>query len=251
MIVLLTMATALADCPDPTDFALQARSYLLEGRMEEADEEMKKALEATACELITPEALAQLWLTDAAYHALSNDPIAARASFKAAHRSSPETWDPALGDDLRAMYEEVTQTEGQPGVIEMAELPRGYFGALDGVRTDFPVEASEGRHLVNIIDKRNNAYSGDMVYVPPGEHIEVEFDPLPAHKRPTLLYTGAVSALAAGSLAFIASQQDSAITGASSIDNLEAAYSRQRVLAYSSYGFLGLAATSVTAHFMF
>ena len=245
--VLSLVALAAAEgCEDTADLALEARTLMLEGRLEEADDRMDRAQDSLACgDLPVPEVLAELWLSQGARRFLDNDPLATDVAFVAAHRSDPTLWDPTLGDELRKLYGNAVATASGEGEVYMADLPRGYRSALSGVRTDFPATVSSGQHLINVYDRRQ-VHFGEIIYVPPGETIEVNFGELPPSKKPIFLIGGGVSAVAAGGLAVGALMQSDIMSAATTLDDLNSAQSRQKAFAYASYSLAGLAATALT-----
>ena len=245
----VSAAFAAEDCPDPSKLALEARTKMLEARQDEANDLMNQAQDGLSCgELPTPEVLAELWLSEGARRFLEDDMIAAREAFAAAHRANPAIWDPALGHQLRALYDDASIASSIPGEFYITLLPKGYRGALDGVHTDFPTPAPSGMHLVNVFDRRGGVHFGEIVYLPPGEIIEVTVEDLPAIKKPVFLIAGGVSALAAGGLAAGALLQNDAIANATAMEALEGAYTRQKVFAIGSYSLAGFAAAGLTLH---
>ncbi len=254
MFVLSLVALAAAEgCEDTTALALDARLMMLEGRLEEADDRLDRAQRSLGCgDPPRTEDLSELYLSIATRRILDNDPIAAEVAFVAAHRTDPTRWDPALGDALRAQYDQAVSAAlnatGDTGELYLEVLPRGYHSTLNGVRTAFPIPLPSGEYLVTISDRSETRY-GEIVFVPPGETREVSYGELPPAKRPVWLIGGGVSAAAAGGLATVALLQNRTIVSTADLEELDRAYGLQRAAGYTSYSLAALAAAGVVLHF--
>jgi hypothetical protein len=253
MFVLSLVALAGAeDCEDTTALALAARLMMLEGRLEDADDRLHRAQRSLGCgELPRTQDLSELYLSSATRRVLDNDPIAADVAFVAAHRTDPTRWDPALGEELRAQYDQAVSTAlstpEDTGELYMAPLPRGYHSALNGVDTTFPVSLPSGEYLVTISDRSETRY-GKIVYIPPSEVREINYGELPPVRLPVWLISGGASAAVAGGLAAVALRQNQTLSSTSDLESLDRAYRTQRITGTTSYGFAILAATGVLLH---
>ena len=152
-----------------------------------------------------------------------------------------ELYDQAVADALSA--------GDQTGEILLAELPRGYRGALNGIPADFPITAPAGEYLVQVYHHHTVSY-GDMAYLPAGETIQINPRELPPIQRPLYLIGSGVSAILAGSMAVIAVRQSETMATAEDLSTLDRARNVQRVAAYSSYTLCGLSATGLVLHFV-
>jgi len=255
MLLLAFFSSANADdCGDLAALSLRARALMLEGRQEDADAHMDRAQLAMGCgNLRSPEDLAQFYLSEATRRFLSEDPVAAGVAFVGSWRADPEGWDPALGEEMRQAYDDAIadalSANARTGEILLAELPRGYHGALNGVPADFPVTAPAGEHLVQVYHRRT-VYFGEMAYLPASESIQVHPGELPLLQRPRYLIGSGVSALLAGGMAGIAVRQGEAMAAASDLSTLERARTIQYATAVSSYGFCAIAVTGLTLHLL-
>lgn len=149
------MASA-QDCPsrdDRLDLMDAAERSLVEADVEAAETSRRELEAALGCGAVAnPELLARMWLVEGALLTLAGDEATAAASWQAAARVSPGTWNPDLGDMLRTTYESALQTSASgstPLSIE-PELFR-WIGAVDGeVITRFPITVDPGLHLVQV-----------------------------------------------------------------------------------------------------
>jgi hypothetical protein len=251
--LLAFFSSALADdCGDLVGLSLRARALMLEGREEDASAHMDRAQDAMACgDLRSPEDLSQFYLSEATRRFLSDDPMAAGVAFVASWRLDPANWDPALGEEMKQLYDQsvadAMSASNQTGEILLAELPRGYRGALNGIPADFPITAPAGEHLVQVYHHRTVSF-GDMAYLTAGESIQINPGELPPIQRPLYLIGSGVSALLAGGMAVIAVRQSETMATATDLGSLDRAHTVQRIAAFSSYSLCGLSATGLVLH---
>ncbi len=85
--------------------------------------------------------------------------------------------------------------------------------------------------------------------VPPP--VTPEPQPRAGLSSPVFLVLGGAAAAVAGGAGVVAKAQDGQMESAPNHDSLDRAYQRQQTFAYASYGLAGVAALSVTLHFVF
>ncbi|MCA9492422.1 MAG: hypothetical protein KC621_20960 [Myxococcales bacterium] len=144
------------DCPsrdDRLDLIDSAERSLVEADVDAAEATRRELEAALGCGAVAnPEMLARMWLVEGALLSLGGDETTAAASWQAAARVSPGTWNPDLGDMLRTIYETALQTSpsGSTPLSVEPELFR-WIGAVDGeVITRFPITVDPGLHLVQV-----------------------------------------------------------------------------------------------------
>lgn len=259
MLTLLLSATAGAqDCPDLDALVTQAEDAVIEARFDDTADLVTQAEEALACrELADHAVVARLFLVLGARLALAGAAEDSSRAFASAWRVSPETWNVYLGPAMRQAYDAARERPPEAGTIRLAPEPEGLSTALDGEMAAFPVDTAAGPHLVQVLGEDGAARYARIVDVLPGGIVTLELDamarpPAVSERRrfPTLLVAGSASALLAGGTAALALHQNTVMADARTSGALEAAFRRQQVLAWSTWGLAGLAATGVTLHFV-
>jgi hypothetical protein len=175
--------------------------------------------------------------------------------------------------------------QGQ-GQVRISPVPAGYAAAIDGVVVSPPAPASEGLHLVQVGPAAGPMAFASVFHLPAGDTFFVltgmETTPpavaapsapvapiaasqaaapaappgaarlpaAPRHDRPGwLIPSSAAAAALAVTSALLAVRQDAAMEDATTLDDLDTAYDRQRGWAWTSYGSMGLTVVSIGLYF--
>lgn len=251
---------ALAPCLDPAIVVGQAKSALIDARLEEVAERVADVEAALGCApLVAPELLSELWMIEGVRLYFAQDPAGASRAFAASSRLHPLPWTPEYGLELKAFYDEAVAAPRGEAQLSLYEVPPGVSAALDGEPTAFPAAVIEGPHLVQILSEDDEVVAAHMVMLPPNEAMEIRVGPIAprpvappstTQRRPVLLVGGSVAALAAGGTYALARVQDNTMSSATATSSLEGAYQRQKLLAGTTYGLMGLSAVGFGLYFV-
>jgi hypothetical protein len=219
------------------------------------------------CARLEPRLLARFWIAEGAMASLGGSPEAAARAFRAANRVDPAQWTTVFGSALRAEWEAAAQLEDESGAVTLEPgTPAGRSTWLDGLDATFPVDTSDGLHLVQL-GTAEAAEWGTIVLVPAGETFVVRVPdlpplptesvaeitatpPAPSHaRRNAFLAGGAACLVAGGAVAIVAEGKDDDVANAGNVDEVEAAHRSQEQLGALSYTLLGLGAAGVVVAF--
>ena len=275
-IVVLLASAARAACMDVPIELGAAEGAIVEGRLEDAGRSLERIEAAIGeppdsadgvCARIDPRVLARFWIAEGAMASLGGSAEAAARAFRAANRVDPAQWTGVFGPALRAEWESAAQREDATGSVALDPAPpAGHSTWLDGLDATFPVDTTDGLHLVQL-GTNDAAKWGTIVLVPAGETFVVRVPDLPpvpvepveattsaqpAHshaRRNAFLAGGAACLVAGGAFAVAAEGKDDDVANAGDADELEAAHRSQQQLSTVSYSLLGLGAAGVVVAF--
>ncbi|MBN1337213.1 MAG: hypothetical protein JXB39_14740 [Deltaproteobacteria bacterium] len=274
LLLALLLPVARAACEDVSVLVKDLEQATLEGRTEAVQEALGALRVAFGCgPQADPTLLGRMWLAEGVHAARTGDPRFASIAFASAARVAPDVWNDAYGPEVRSMYDAAVAKRPGEGQVRVSPVPEGYVTALDGTQVSFPTRTLEGLHVVQVGPSGNRAVYASVFYLPPGETFFVLTElgdarpsvaeaptpaqipaapvaPVPARRpaRAWLVSGGVAAALAAGS-ALLAVHQDAAMEEATRMDDLDAAFQRQKAWAWTSYGCMGLSAVSVGLFF--
>jgi hypothetical protein len=269
--VWLLISAAWATCPDPAAGVATAERAVVEARFDDAEAALAQAEAGFVCgDPADPDVLARMWMAEGAWLVLQDRNDEAKESFAAAKRVSPDLWNADYGDRIRAVYDE-SRDSGEMGQLSLRPAPDAYAAYLDGDEAVFPRSAEAGLHLIQVGPRTKAAQFGKVVALMPGDTLVVTTDlvevapaptpvavtqPVPTDEPTTttrspalLIVSGAALALAAGS-AGLALAQNGAMKNATTTEELDAAFARQKAFGATSYGLLGVGAVGGTLHFV-
>ena len=267
---------ARAACEDPGVLVVDLEKAVLEARMEDAADLLKRMEVAFSCGPVAPPGvLGRMWLAEGVMLSLQGDDE--MDSFAAAARVAPNSWREEYGVRFAERYQEAGRREESYGNIGLEPPLVTYVGAVDGQVVDFPVRALGGLHLLQVgpaagpmafskvfllsenenLQLRTGLTEGSVAAEEPFAHGADE--PLghtetvePTKKPvPVFLVAGGTAGVLAAASAVVALQQTNAMRKAEDMDELDAAHLRQQVFGISAYTLTGLAATGVVLHFVF
>jgi hypothetical protein len=211
---------------------------------------------------VTRADVARNWLLEGASAQLQGHHDAAKGPLAAARRAAPTVFDTRLGPDVRAAWEAATPTGAGTLLLEPA---RPAFLDGEGI-AEWPVPVDDAPHLVQVVGPNGTVLFGREVNILAGDDALVQTglgtaEPLPeippspprevAEKRsPAMLIVAGVAAAGAGACAGGAYAQEPQMKDAKSENTLNAAFTRQQVFGYTTYGLAGVAAAAFTLHFV-
>jgi hypothetical protein len=243
MIALLLTLPARA-CPVLADET--ERAFLAILAAEDPAPALSAAEGSLACADVDGETLARLWLAWGASRWVAGEKDSAAPFLAAARALAPTTWDERLGPEMRAAWSSAEPVAG--GTVSANQPVR-----LDGVQVEaFPYATAGGPHAA----QQTTVGFGKVLLVYPGEDTALDVVPSssapPRRKRnPWWLVASAGAAAGAGGAYLLARAQDEAMRDAGSPDDLNGAYTVQRVSGYGMWGLGGLAVLGVGAFIVF
>jgi hypothetical protein len=257
----LLLASAAFACPNLDAEVERATGALVAGSFDTARDALANAESSFTCAPATTAQVARFWLVEGAAAQLRGDAAAARGPLAAARHAAPDLFDDRLGPDVKAAWEAAASAGRGTLLLEPAR-PAFVDGA--GVST-WPVPVDAVPHLVQVVGGDGAVRFGRLVRIAPGDDVLVqtglgtERDPLviadaavplePKHKRsPALLIAAGIAAAGAGACAGGAYAQEAQMQAAADTGALDAAFTRQQILGYSTYGLAGAAAAALTLH---
>ena len=264
---LLIAAAFATDCADPVALVDDTEQAILEARWDDAWDLLDSTEVALGCsDAPSPRTLARLWIAEGVLHASTGDNASADDAFSAAARMDADAWNPDFGPAMKARFDATRGRQPVPGRIELRPELERFVGLIDGQVESFPVSVPAGLHLVQVGPEGEAMRFAKLLFLPPGENAVIDHgvdetlpeSPViatptvpgppptpPTETRPTkarrtpLLIAGS-AALAVGVLGSVAATtQNSSMRSATDLDSLDAAYGRQKALAYTSYGMFG------------
>ncbi len=248
-------------CADPAALVEVAEQAVFELRVDDARATLGRIEEAFGCAVVDPEVLARFFDVEGALLVHAGDRDGATLRFAAARAIVHDGLDPMYGSKVRAVSD---ATARAPIESEIDLSPRP--AEDDDVRVDtalvsLPVSVTSGLHLVQVGPPGTVAF-GELVLVEPGGRLVVSTHrlsapaadlpaPLPAPGAPSspspepgrrgpsvglLVTSGALAALGGVSAGLALREQDGAIPSATSVDAVDAAWTRQRAFGWTAYG---------------
>ncbi len=262
----LTFAVFAADCaPEPLVQDLERAA--LEGRSEDAARLSAEVESAFACSPAADRALvARFFLAEAVVATLGPDPEAVDEALAAAAAASPGLWNADYGEALHQRYLVAAGQKPALGKLVLDPMPADWTAIVDGAPVPMPADLAGGLHLAQAgptptadAPRAPMAFAR-VIRVIPGETTRVAIAPLApvnapdaapnARKRPLpWLVVGLAGAVGAAATAGGALAQDGAMRDAGTQDDLDAAFNRQKALAYTSYGLMGATAAGFGLYF--
>lgn len=223
LLMLALLGAARAECPDLTVATAAVTDALVAARLEDAHTALSTAEASLSCGPVpTPQAIARLWLAEAALASIEGRADDAADAWAAAARLAPEQWDHRYGEDLRAKRDKAVLAAGRgQGSLQVTPLPDRHSLWIDGTQRPNPRPATEGLHVVQIANK--DVVYGDLVLLGAGESMTVKAT-LPAPDAPSpreigAMAGGAGSAVLGGAMLFVANTLNSNYS--SSVDSYE------------------------------
>ncbi len=266
MTLWLSFAAFAADCaPEPIVQELERAA--LEGRTEDAASLSADVEAAFACSPAADRAIvARFFLAEAVVATLGSDPDAVDEALHAAAAASPGLWNADYGDALHQRYLAAAGRAAASGKLVLDPFPAGRTAIVDGVPVPMPADLAGGLHLAQAgptptaDEPRAPMAFARVIRVIPGETTRVPVTPVApvetpdaapaARKRPLpWLVVGLAGAVGAAATAGGALAQDGAMRDAGTQDDLDAAFNRQKTLAYTSYGLMGATAAGFGLYF--
>ena len=243
----LSIASESPPCETPSEVLEHAEQALIDLRLETLPSLESRLQQSWSCgHIARPEDLSRAWLVQAAVHEIQGSQEQAMAAWQAAARLSPETWNPRLGPALRQQYEDASSLPPLPsGTISLTrELSSSLRLYLDGTETMLPTDVATGPHLVQTAGRRYGSSGAAILQVASKEHIQLDVDQFPpppvrARHSWSLTTAGASLGMAAGT-AWMAKAQSQVMRDAPNQESLDRAFTRQKLLAATSYGLGGL-----------
>ena len=252
-----------------------AEGAIVDARLEDAGRSLERIEAAIGeppdsadgvCARLDPPVLARFWIAEGAMASLGGSAEAAARAFRAANRVDPAQWTTVFGPALRAEWASAAQLVDASGSVALDPAPpAGHSTWLDGLDATFPVDTTDGLHLVQL-GTDDVATWGTIVLVPAGEtfvvripdllpvpvaSVEETTQPAASHaRRNSFLAGGAACLLAGGAFAVAAEGKDDDVANAGDPDELEAAHQSQQGLAAVSYTLLGLGAAGIGVAFV-
>jgi len=253
-------ALAADDCPSMPAPALLSlvEESILEGRLDETAALTATFDAALGCTgAAAPALVARALAIDGLWRHFRGEADGAALAFASAHALDPGAWNPDYGADVQAAWDraiDATPTGAGTLAVEPALHP-DLRPLIDGASVTLPATVPVGFHFVQVVEADGRArYASRALLLDPGEHVTVNTGPLaplpagptPAAKKPAWpLWTAGGLAALGGGAALWASSTSGALQQADTLDQLDGAYRRQKVLAASAYTLSGLAATSL------
>ncbi len=280
--LLMWMMVPAQACDDVEPLLEAAHSAILEARLDDAQAALDKVLPTlSSCRSpATPDQLARMWNIEGVALAMTGANADADVSFAASARLSPDTWDANYGAALRERRDAAVEAETGSGTLALVPTPRNFTAHLDGTAILAPTSVTAGLHLIQVGPDEEPSRFLKLVSLPADQTTEVatgltepaeEPEPVAAVPEPAvppepvqpppssasspsggggagkaiLIGVGAgLGALGAGA-AVLASQQNGAMREASTVDELNSAYDRQKLFGYSAYGLIGAGTVGV------
>jgi len=258
----LFSGSVAAACPDPSIAIGKVEGLVMDASFDQVKPAIQEVETAWSCGgAVQPAALSRLLVLQGGWLSMSGSKDQAAMSFRAARRVSPDTWVDNLGPQLKQEYLAAQDAPvSAPGqVLVDPALPEGFRPQIDGADVTLPAPTLAGYHLVQVLDKRDDAFFARLILVQPGETVTVATGSLQevaaqrATERkpfPVLVVTGVGTGLLAGGAAWLANGQDASMQEAGNLDDLDSAYTRQRIFAVSAYTLGAAALTQVSLHFV-
>lgn len=245
--MLVAHQPALAQCGDPAALLTSAENDIVSFFLADAERTLDEAVEAFGCStLAEPVELARLFQARGMVRVLRDEDGAPELA--ASRALAPELWNADYGEQSRALWSEA-QLDGQ-GTLEVKGLPKGHGLAVDGQVVGDQRSFAVGPHLLQVLEGERPYYARTVslgpdapvvVSIPASGAVGAEVsEASPAVatgrgvKKPWV-YTGVAGLLAGGALVGAAKLQDGAMRNAETLNELDAAYSRQKTLGYSGY----------------
>jgi hypothetical protein len=253
-------AMAADDCPTMPAPALLSlvEESILEGRLDETAELTATFDAALGCAgAADPALVARALAVDGLWRHFRGEADGAALAFASAHALDPGAWNPDYGADAQAAWERaIAAAPAGAGTLAVEPaLHPDLRPLIDGAPVTLPASVPVGFHLVQVVESDGRArYASRALLLDPGEHVVVNTGPLAplppgpaptAHKPTWPLWTAGGLAALGGGAALWASSTSSALEQAGTVDDLNTAYRRQKVLAASAYTLSGLAAASL------
>jgi len=260
-----TAATAAEPCELPTDLALQAEQAVIEGRFTDMEPLVDRFEKSLSCSPpVDPQTLAAFLRAEGAWFHLTGLTKEAQFVFRSAHALAPDSWTVAFGAQMRDVFDSASQTaRGGQGVIQLEPAPADttLVTHIDGTPAKEPLQLDAGVHAIQLVRGPDSngqvgaARFGRLVAVFPDEDIRINPGILPVEEatllttarkeRPTwLLASAGGAAILSGVTAAIALSQPAVARNATTLSGVNQAESRQRSMAFTSYGALGVSAVA-------
>jgi hypothetical protein len=241
------IASEPGPCVPPSEVLERAEQALIDLRLETLPSLEARLEQSWACGPVAQvEDLSRAWLVQAAAQEIQGSQEQAEAAWQAAAILSPETWNPRLGPALRQQYEHAVALPTLPmGQLSLnQDLPSSLRIYVDGTETVMPTDVAVGPHLVQVVRGGSSSRGATLLRVAPNEQVQIDVDQFtlpPSQPRPSwsLATAGASLGLAAGT-AWMARVQSQVMREAPNQESLNRAFTRQKLLAATSYGLGGL-----------
>jgi hypothetical protein len=146
--VSLLLSVARAQCPDAGPSLDAAERDVVSFFLVEAEAALATAAEGFGCAASDPATFARYWRLQAMIWHLQENPRRDRA-LSAARRDAPDTWDEALGTELRGLWEVTDPVRGGVVALNVRGTRRGDVVLLDGLVLQGQ-EAAEGLHVLQV-----------------------------------------------------------------------------------------------------
>ncbi|MCK6504806.1 hypothetical protein L6R53_15620 [Myxococcota bacterium] len=253
--LLALSGTARAACDEPAELVAQVEQAVLDARFEDARAATDRAERAFGCTGSAEGALlARLWVAEGAMAHVEGDPAARDQAFASAQRVAPGQWTEAFGAALESLWAAAAAQPRSRGTLQVEGLAPGQGARVDGRPVQTPAELESGLYLVQA-DGGPPLFTR-IVLLPDEQTLVVRVEPqAPATAAPTAgrdhrgrgwWFAGAgVAAALSGTSAWLATRQDGAMEGATSIDELDGDFGRQKGFGYATWGLAGLGAACV------
>lgn len=251
--LLLSAAWACADAVEAIELAEGA---LLEVRTEAAVAALDQAEQGFACgSVASPSTLARYFLARGVAESFEGRP--AGAEFRAAARVEPTVWVEDYGPVLEESYQLAAASPQPTGDLQVDPAPSVRTVWVDGQESSSYSRVEAGLHLVQVGTAGRvefgaivNVRVGETSVVPTGlQPVLVEAPPAPLPDPVTLspwLVTGGASGVAALGLGVASLTRTPVMNEASTVDDLNAAYTQQKWTARGSYALFAVSAVSLT-----
>lgn len=256
-LIVLLATPAHAACPDPAQVVGQVEQSVLDADFEAARAAMAQVEAAFGCSgTADSELLARTWLAEGAMAHVEGDSVGRDQAFASAARLAPGLWTEAFGSDLQALWQAAAAAPTGTGSLALEGLQEDAVALVDGQPIQVPALLASGLYLVQADASGGPPLFTRIVLVPDDQTLVVRVDapgtepaavshdePRP-RKWPWFVAAGGTAVLA-GTSAVLSISQDGAIDRATTGDELDAAYGRQRIYAIGSYGLAGASAVLV------
>jgi len=251
-------------CGDPGALVTEAEQAAFELRLDDARAALDRAEEAFGCALVDDVTLSRFFDVEGALSVHGGDLEGARIRFRAARDLVSTGPDPMYGKKIASVSADLPRAPLDAS-LDLTPRPDLHEVLVDTERVTVPLPVTSGLHLVQVGPAGQVAF-GELVLLEPGADLVlsthlVETPPLvapeplsavtpapttappPARRRrpsvPLLITSGAMAALGGVSAGLALHEQNASIPSATSVEAVDAAWTRQRVFGYGAYGLWG------------
>lgn len=246
---------ARAACDAPVELVAQVEQAVLDARFEDARLATDRAELAFGCTGTAEGALlARLWVAEGAMAHVEGDEAARDQAFASAWRVAPGQWTEAFGEGLKPLWQAAAGQPRSRGTLQIEGLQPGQAARVDGRAVETPAQLDSGLYLVQAdggppLFTRIVLLPGEqtlVVHIEPQGQVTAAAAAERTHRGRGWWFAGAgVAAALSGTSAWLATRQDGAMETATSIDELDGGFGRQKAFGYATWGLAGLGAACV------